>query len=232
MSSLANLPRAVQKLSRPFETNMTCQRSLGLMRDVSTKLCTARCLTIRGNAGCFESRSTRTPASTFVSGGISGARPGSINTRCGAGGPEQLVIVRAAATISAATLIVGRNFFHRLHYAQNVPSIDFTNVGGGVAFLQQRSRQIRKFRNVLETLGRTLDAVEIAADADRVNARDLADVIDVRDDVGDRRVRRFLRREEWAIEIYLNHAALLGQRDDHLIGHIARHIGQRAGVRM
>ena len=121
--------------------------------------------------------------------------------------------------------------------------------------------------------GRAAHAVEIPADADRVDPGDLADVIDVRHHVGERRPRKshflakLLRqdlairlaqvlargllghagiqrlgvgrvviaeflRDEAAVEVHLHHAALLGQGHDHIIGHVARVVGQRPARRM
>ena len=60
-----------------------------------------------------------------------------------------------------------------------VPAEYFLDVAFGIPVPQKRGHQRRHFRNILKAVGRTLDAIEIAADADVIDPRDLHGVIDL-----------------------------------------------------
>ena len=118
------------------------------------------------------------------------------------------------------------DFFHLPHNSQRIPAVNLFDVAGGISFLQERTSQVGKFRDIIETFRRAFDAIEIAADADYVDASNLAGVIDVRDNIGQSRagsgrafwsIRRLLRYET-AIEVDLHYAALLRESPNHIVG--------------
>src|ERR1017187_3325530 len=78
------------------------------------------------------------------------------------------------------------NAFHFRHQPQGILAVNLANLRGGVAFLQQRARQVGPLVDAVESLGSASDAVEIAAQADRVHARDLRHVVDMLHHVGER----------------------------------------------
>src|SRR5262245_7895628 len=80
------------------------------------------------------------------------------------------------------TLLLSGDFAEN---AEGVQSEDLLQVLVGVAFLLERGFERRQLRDVLETLRRSRDPVEIAPDADVVDAGDLHGVIDVFDGVVD-----------------------------------------------
>lgn len=89
----------------------------------------------------------------------------------------------------------GRGFFHGLHEAQEIGSVDLADVGGGVAAFQKFSRQVGPLRDVFQPGGDASDAIEVAAETDGVDPGNGADVVDVRDDVVDCRLVVLCRQE-------------------------------------
>ena len=88
----------------------------------------------------------------------------------------------AQAISSSFQLQLDCNLFDGPHHPQRIATIDFSDVRRRVAFLQQSPRQVWKLRNILESDGDTADAIVIAADADRLDAGNLDDMVDVGDD--------------------------------------------------
>ena len=78
--------------------------------------------------------------------------------------------------------------------AQHVAARELLEVGVAPAAPRQLGEECRILRDVLEPDDGLGDAVEVAADADVIDARDLAHVLDRVRDVGDRRRRPRMRR--------------------------------------
>ena len=75
-------------------------------------------------------------------------------------------------------------------HAQDIQSSHLFHVCLSPTASQQFRDQIRKFRDVFQTIGHFRDAVEIGADADVIDTGDLPDMIDVIGDLLERRVGR------------------------------------------
>ena len=76
--------------------------------------------------------------------------------------------------------------FHFGHQPQRVLAVDLADLGGGVALLQQRAGQVGPLVDAVQAFRRAADAVEIAAQAHGIDARDLDHVVDMLHDVGQR----------------------------------------------
>ena len=74
--------------------------------------------------------------------------------------------------------------FHLLHGAQQVQPGDLLQVLLGVAAPQQLGKQHRQLAHVLQTDRPEVDAIEVGANADVVDARNLAHVVNVIRDIG------------------------------------------------
>jgi hypothetical protein len=87
-----------------------------------------------------------------------------------------------------------RDLLGLAHHAQDVEAENLLDIALRVAALEQFRGQQRILRHVIELLHDLRDAVEVAADADVIDARDFADVIDMIGDVCDARARRRIGR--------------------------------------
>src|SRR5436309_7486726 len=70
-----------------------------------------------------------------------------------------------------------RHLFRLPHDAQDVESENFAEIGFRVPAPEKLRRERRILRDIVESLHRLRDAVEVASDADVIDAGDLADVI-------------------------------------------------------
>ena len=111
------------------------------------------------------------------------------------------------------------------------PSRDLGDVGVAEPGVAQRVEQQRQAGDVAERRGHRR-AVEVGAEADRVDARDLGDVGRVR---GDRRERRVgvlgaVRAQEADVEVDPDQAAALADRAQLVVGEVARRRAERVGA--
>src|SRR5690348_6264842 len=100
------------------------------------------------------------PASSTVSAGTSVASAGSTFTP-GAGFVAHPARNRAPRKANRTVLLPGRRF-HPAHHANQIAAVNLADIGRRIALLEQRTREIRKLRYVLEPLWSARDAVEIA----------------------------------------------------------------------
>src|SRR6185437_9462393 len=97
--------------------------------------------------------------------------------------------------------------FHGPHQPQCIPPVEHSDLRMRVAALEECLGQMREIGDALEPHRRALDAVEVAADADMLDAGYLHRVVNVVHHVAQRRGRRLLF-DEVAVEIDLDHAAV------------------------
>src|SRR5262245_61726724 len=91
---------------------------------------------------------------------------------------------KPARYCASADSLVGslRYLLRPAQHAQQVAAEDFQNILLTISTIEQFLRDIRITRHVFELLGHAIDAVEVGAESNVIDARYLDDVLDVIDD--------------------------------------------------
>ena len=89
-----------------------------------------------------------------------------------------------------------RDCIGRIKHAQKVLARDLAQISVTPATPRELLEQIRKLRDILQTSHGHVDAIKIAAEADVVDASDVAYVLDVVGDIRDRH-RQSAAADEW-----------------------------------
>src|SRR5208283_5466562 len=93
-----------------------------------------------------------------------------------------------------------RNLLHVTKDPQQIAAENFIKIGGGITALVQSLRDLWQIGGRVQPLRRAVDAVEVRAQPDMVHAGHLDHVVDVVDQVAERRPRQLGRKPRLGLD--------------------------------